>query len=422
MKRELEAKSGAVTSKAARAIALTLLLCVPGTAARAQKKSTKQSGSSSHSGRLRAATTTTVTPPSITVQPVSVTILAGGTASFSVAAAGTAPLAYQWYENGTAIGGATSSTYTISATTTSYNGAQFAAVVSNSGGTATSNAALLTVNSAVTPPSITAQPASVTIVAGGTASFSVAAAGTAPLAYQWYENGTAIGGATSSTYTISATTTSYNGAQFTASVSNSGGTATSNAALLTVNSATLLLNSSSKSLAFGNVNVSSSSLQSVTLTNAGNSSVTISNVSVAGAGFNASGGLSGVILSPGQTATLSATFAPATAGTVTGGVTLTSNASNSPSVIALSGTGVAPVAHSVYLSWAPSSSSVTGYNVYTSEISGGPYNKLTTSPVGVTSYTDGSVAATQTYYYVVTAVSSTSGESAYSQQVSATVP
>jgi hypothetical protein len=334
MKRELEAKSGPIRANAARATILAILLCLSGTGARAQKKSTqKQSGPSSHSARLRSSTTTTVTPPSIT-----------------------------------------------------------------------------------------AQPASVTVLAGGTASFYVAAAGTAPLAYQWYENGMAIGGATSSTYRISATTTSYNGAQFTAAVSNSGGTATSNAALLTVNSPTLLLNSSSKSLGFGDVNVSGSSSQSVMLTNAGNSSVAISNVSVAGAGFNAGGGLSGVILSPGQTATLSATFAPATAGSVTGGITVTSNASNSPAMVALSGTGVAPVTHSVFLSWAPSTSSVTGYNIYSSEISGGPYSKLTASPVGATSYTDDSVTAAQTYYYVVTAVSSTSGESAYSPQVVASVP
>src|SRR5690348_5503210 len=319
MEREPETKSKASRAHAARAIAVMMALCVSGTAAHAQKKLTQKSSSGSHSGRTRSSTTTTVIPPSIT-----------------------------------------------------------------------------------------AQPASVTILAGGTASFSVAATGTAPLAYQWYENGVAIGGATSSTYTISAIATSYNGAQFTAAVSNSGGTATSNAALLTVNSVTLLLSSSSNSVAFGSVNVSSSSSQSVMLTNAGNSSVTISNVSVAGAGFNAGGGLSGVTLSPGQTATLSATFAPATAGSVTGGITVTSNASNSPAVIALSGTGVAPVAHSVLLSWAPSTSSVTGYNVYSSEISGGPYSKLTASPVGATSYTDSSATAAQTYYYVVTAVSSTS--------------
>jgi hypothetical protein len=158
------------------------------------------------------------------------------------------------------------------------------------------------------------------------------------------------------------------------------------------------------------------------LTNAGNSSVTISNVSVAGAGFNAGGGLSGVILSPGQTATLSATFAPATAGSVTGGITVTSNASNSPAVIALSGTGMAPVTHSVLLSWVPSTSSVTGYNVYSSSISGGPYSKLTASPVAATNFIDGGASGVQTYYYVVTAVSSTSVESGYSAQVSASVP
>ena len=335
MKCELEAKSGPIRPKAARAIALTLLLCVPGIAAQAQKPSTqKQSGPSSRSKRFRSSTSTTIM---------------------------------------------------------------------------------------VTPPSITAQPASVTLLGGGTASFSVAAVGTAPLAYQWYENGTAIGGATSSTYRISATT-SYNGARFTATVSNIGGTATSNAALLTVNSVTLLLNSSSKSLTFGGVNVSGSSSQNLMLTNAGNSSVTISNVSVAGAGFNAGGGLSGVILSPGQTATLSATFAPATAGSVTGGITVTSNASNSPAVIALSGTGMAPVTHSVLLSWAPSTSSVAGYNVYSSSISGGPYSKLTASPVATTNYMDGSASGAQTYYYVVTAVSPTSVESGYSTQVSASVP
>ena len=437
MKCELEAKSGPIRAKAARAIALTLLLCVSGTAARAHESTQKQSGPGSHSSKLPSSTTS-VTPPSITAQPASVTVSAGGTASFSVAASGTAPLAYQWYENGTVIGGATSSTFRISATTTSYNGTEFAATVSNSGGTATSKAALLTVEQSgsgshskkvrssisatttVTPPSITVQPASVTLLAGGTASFSVAAAGTAPLAYQWYENGIAIGGATSSTYTISAAT-SYNGARFTATVSNSGGTATSNAALLTVNPVTLLLSASSTNLAFGNVNLSSSSSQNVMLTNAGNSSVTISNVSAAGAGFNAGGGLSGITLTPGQTATLIASFAPATAGSVSGGIQVTSNASNSPATIALSGTGVAPVTHSVFLSWAPSSS-VVGYNVYSSPISGGPYDKLTASPVTTTNYTDGSASAAQTYYYVVTAVSSTNVESGYSAQVSAVVP
>ena len=138
-------------------------------------------------------------------------------------------------------------------------------------------------------PSVTTQPASCTVTAGQTATFMVASTGTAPLTYQWRKNNTAITGATSSTYTTPATTTSDNLAQFTVVIGNSAGSATSKAATLTVNAATSLLNSSSTSMAFGTVSVSSSNTQNVTLTNTGTSTVTISNVAVTGAGFNATG-------------------------------------------------------------------------------------------------------------------------------------
>jgi Domain of unknown function (DUF4091)/Protein of unknown function (DUF1573) len=80
----------------------------------------------------------------------------------------------------------------------------------------------------------------------------------------------------------------------------------------------------------------------VTLTNSGNSNVTISSVGTSGAGFNASGMPTGTILSPGQTATLNVSFAPSAAGSVTGSVSVASNASNSPATVALSGVGVTP--------------------------------------------------------------------------------
>ena len=96
-------------------------------------------------------------------------------------------------------------------------------MVSNSAGSVTSNAATLTVNAAPVAPSITTQPASQTVTAGQTATFSVTATGTAPLSYQWSKNGAAISGATSSSYTTPATTTADNGAQFTVVVSNSVG-------------------------------------------------------------------------------------------------------------------------------------------------------------------------------------------------------
>ena len=185
------------------------------------------------------AATLTVNPtpvvPSITTQPTSQTVTAGQTATFSVTATGTAPLSYQWQKNGAAISGATSSSYTTPAETTSDNGAQFTVVVSNSVGSLTSSAATLTVNPAPVAPSITTQPTGQTVTAGQTATFSVTATGTAPLSYQWQKNATAISGATSSVYTTAATTASDSGALFTVTVSNSAGTVTSNAATLTVN-------------------------------------------------------------------------------------------------------------------------------------------------------------------------------------------
>ena len=87
----------------------------------------------------------TPVPPSITTQPSSQTVTAGQTATFAVTASGTAPLSYQWQKNGTPVGG-NSASYTTPPTTTGDNGAQFTVVVSNSAGTTTSNAAMLTVN------------------------------------------------------------------------------------------------------------------------------------------------------------------------------------------------------------------------------------------------------------------------------------
>src|SRR6266478_2745889 len=176
-------------------------------------------------------------PPTITTQPTSQTVTAGQTASFSGAATGTAPLSYQWIKNGSAISGATFSSYTTTATTGSDNGALFALVVSNTAGSVTSSAATLTVNPAPVAPSITTQPASQTVTAGQTASFSVVASGTAPLSYQWQKNSVAIAGATSSSYATPVTTSSDNGTLFTVVVRNTTGSVTSSAATLTVSAA-----------------------------------------------------------------------------------------------------------------------------------------------------------------------------------------
>jgi hypothetical protein len=87
-----------------------------------------------------------------------------------------------------------------------------------------------------TAPAITSQPTSQTVPAGQMATFSVAATGTAPLAYQWSKNGTAISGATSSSYTTPATTAADNGSQFQVTVSNAAGSIPSAKVTLTVTS------------------------------------------------------------------------------------------------------------------------------------------------------------------------------------------
>src|SRR5207247_3367192 len=112
------------------------------------------------------ATLTVNSPPAITTQPVSRTVTAGQTASFSVTATGTAPLSYQWQRAGAPISGATLASYTTPPTTSGDNGAQFTVVVSNTAGRVTSREATLTDNS---PPAITSQPVSRTASAEGTA-------------------------------------------------------------------------------------------------------------------------------------------------------------------------------------------------------------------------------------------------------------
>ncbi len=177
------------------------------------------------------------------------------------------------------------------------------------------------------------------------------------------------------------------------------------------------------SVSFGSVNVGARQTASVQISNKGNASLTVSQATETGTAFSISGLTLPVNLAAGSSATFSAVFAPTTAGTATGNIQLVNSASSTPVNIPLSGTATAPTqSHSVTLTWTASSSSdVTGYNVYRSSTSGGSYGLLTTSPVSGGSFVDTTVAAGQTYYYVVTSVSN-SGESVYSNVANATVP
>ena len=107
----------------------------------------------------------TAVAPSVTAQPMNQTVVEGQTATFSVSANGTAPLRYQWLKNGSAISGATTSSYTTPAITASDQGDQFSVTVSNSAGTAVSNAATLNVN---VPYNFVVQVPSTTAAGSGT--------------------------------------------------------------------------------------------------------------------------------------------------------------------------------------------------------------------------------------------------------------
>jgi hypothetical protein len=191
-------------------------------------------GGSAMSATVTLTVTAAATAPTITQQPVSVTVTVGQSAAFSVIATGTAPLTYQWFMNGTAAG-TNSSTFSIAQAATGQTGAQIHVKVSNATGSATSNTVTLTVNPAApTAPAITQQPTNATVTAGQSATFTVTATGTAPLIYQWFMNGGAVG-TNSSSYTISQTTLGQTGAQIYVKVSNAVSSATSQTVTLTVN-------------------------------------------------------------------------------------------------------------------------------------------------------------------------------------------
>ncbi len=175
-------------------------------------------------------------------------------------------------------------------------------------------------------------------------------------------------------------------------------------------------------LSFGNVNVGSSKNLTATI-QATNADVAISSASWTGSGYSVSGITFPVTVKAGASKTFTVTFAPQSAGSSSGNISLTSDAANSPTTSTFSGTGVAVAQqHVVNLSWAASTSSVAGYNIYRGTQSGGPYAKINGSLRTATNYADNSVQSGNVYFYVATAVDSSSNESSYSGEVAASVP
>jgi hypothetical protein len=171
---------------------------------------------------------------------------------------------------------------------------------------------------------------------------------------------------------------------------------------------------------FGTATVGTAVTQTSSLT-AGGSSVTVSSASMSSSEFSMTGVSLPVTIPAGQSVPVTLTFSPQASGTATGVLSVTSNAANAAAQT-LSGVGVAPVQHSVSLSWTDTGSGVVGYNVYRGNVSGGPYSQINSGLATTTAYSDTSVVSGQTYYYVTTAVDGSGTESSYSNEAQGVIP
>lgn len=174
-------------------------------------------------------TVTVVVPPFITNQPAGLTVAIGAPAVFIVGAGGSAPLQYQWRQNGLAIPGQTTGTLTIPSAADTDAG-DYTVLISNAGGSLLSAAAHLTL---IHPPVISAQPADASVNLGDSANFNVSATGQTPFTYQWQKNGAAIAGATSRILSIGRALAADAGS-YRVTISNSDGATSSRDASLNI--------------------------------------------------------------------------------------------------------------------------------------------------------------------------------------------
>jgi hypothetical protein len=175
------------------------------------------------------------------------------------------------------------------------------------------------------------------------------------------------------------------------------------------------------SVNFGNAAVGSTQNQTGALSATG-ASVTVASATWSGQGYSVSGITFPASVAAGKTVSYTVSFTPQAAGSTPGTISFISDASNSPSTQTWAGTGTQASPYTVALSWAASTSSVAGYNIYRGTLQSGPYGRLNSSLLPGTNYTDASVQSGATYYYVATAVDSSDVESTFSDPATAVVP
>ncbi|MGZ5530184.1 MAG: immunoglobulin domain-containing protein, partial [Limisphaerales bacterium] len=173
--------------------------------------------------------------PKIVSEPASVGVTPGTFASVVAYVSGASPMGFQWYRNGSLVPGAMDSAFNVVYPQMG-DDATYTYVATNAYGSVASTATVLTVQIA---PSITAQPQSLTVHSGNSASLSVGATGTS-LQYQWYKNGDVLAGATSATLSIGNVSVADD-ADYSVQVSNLVGSEASLTVHLTVLTAPIFL-------------------------------------------------------------------------------------------------------------------------------------------------------------------------------------
>jgi len=319
---------------------------------------------------------------SVTMSPNSASMLTNGTQQFSATVSGSSNTAVTW----SATGGSVSSSglYTAPGSAGSFT-VKATSVADNT----KSASATITVSAPVV--AVTVSPNAASVVINATQQFTATVTGSSNTAVTWSATGGSVSAsglftAPSATGSVTVKATSVADNTKSASATVTVTTAPVVVVAISPTSASILTNGTQQFTA--------------TVTGSSNKAVTWS----ATGGSVSSGGLY---------------TAPNTAGSFT--VNATSVADNTKSASATV-TVSAPIQHTVTLNWTASTSSVSGYNVYRSTVSGGSFTQVNAVLDASINYVDNTVASGTTYFYVVTSVDTSNVESAFSNQVSVAVP
>ena len=173
---------------------------------------------------------TVVAPPVIQTQPTGGAVLVSGDISLSVEAIGSGTVSYQWRQDGVVLDGQTQTSLDLTGLKLSDEGS-YSVEVSNEAGITNSQSVDVRV---LTPLTVTENPQGQSVVAGALLVLDVAANGSSPVSYQWYQDGAALVGATQSSLQISNISVANQG-NYHVVLNNSVSAATSDSATVVIN-------------------------------------------------------------------------------------------------------------------------------------------------------------------------------------------